>query len=107
MTDSETFTQAIAALEEKRAALLASIEAEVAEIDALIAGLRRQLPKDMQAITPPVGTMLRPGLLTGPYSTGPYASMEFGEAARTYLLEVGEATTREIADALLAGGFKT
>ena len=115
MSPRQTYKQALAALEEQRAALLA----EVAELDPLIAGMKKLVARDNNAAPASAApradqSAFRPGntlALTRFGSgddVGPYANMELIEAAKTYLLTSDQPrSSRELADALVAGGFKT
>ena len=101
--------EVLAQLREDRARLrgeLAGVERAIAALEGTT-GVQEPAPV---APAPQVEAPRLPALapLPPPPPPGPYTPLGFYEAAALYLREAGEPkTAREIADALLAGGYRT
>jgi len=79
--------------------VLRDLEARRAELDVAIAAIKRLVVSARATPETPV---------SAPGSSGPYADMSIGEAAKLYLFSIGKPqTSRQITDALRAGGIRS
>lgn len=88
------------------------LAAELAHVEGAIAALRKAMEGSPAVEVQAAPAPARPELLPPPPQpamfSGPYAGLDFYQAAAVYLAAAGEPkTSREIADALKAGGYFT
>jgi hypothetical protein len=96
-TSDATLRETLAVLEARQAALAA----ELAHLEPVIASLRKLAGSgDSRPPGPPPAAK--------PVPEGPYAKMDVLTAARHFILSAGTSqSSREIADGLKAGGYRT
>jgi hypothetical protein len=100
MSPRESYAQTLKLLRKQRQQLAA----ELAELEPIIAGLERLATREAV----PAGEDEPHEVLPEHPPIGPYSQMEFIPAALHFLRSVGiPQTTQEIADALVAKGFRT
>ncbi|HEY0370613.1 MAG TPA: hypothetical protein VGD79_01350 [Thermoanaerobaculia bacterium] len=100
--------EVLARLREERARLAG----ELAGLDRAIAAIEETTAVPVpEEKTPPARPVAEPEpapvVIPRERLVGPYTELNCWEASAMYLAEAGPKTTREIADALLAGGYRT
>lgn len=103
MSPRDSYTQTLKLLKSKRARLVE----ELSELEPLIDGLERLAQREASSGSGMIDSDPHELLPDHP-ADGPYSEMEFIPAAEDFLRNMGvPQTTQEIADGLVARGFRT